>query len=367
MQILVEAGADVNTSCPGLNGAGTDTPLMYAERSGYIRLAEYVVLHGAITHAQQATSSEFVSVPLVAAANFGDVAHMKFLLAHGAKRDARTYSGRTALIAACFQQTTNVRVHIGLSRSTLDSREARQCAVLQMLLNIGSNVDAVDARGRTALIEAAWSPKLSAILLAHGASINQADADGYTPLTAAMNAGSLATVRVLLAHGADVNESDNEDGSALGMAMYGELSPEEKAPFVSELKKYGARLSLAEAAREGNADEFDAAVPYATNTGNARDGSPLLSLAVHGGSMHIVKALLDRHVPVDGVNSRGWTPLMMAAGEGKQEIVKCLLDHGASTDLKTITGATVRHIAERHHRKEILDLLDRAGRPVAMQ
>ena len=56
------------------------------------------------------------------------------------------------------------------------------------------------------------------ILIERGCDVNMRVEDGWTPLMAAANVGSLSIVKLLIDSGADANALDDEYGSALGCA-----------------------------------------------------------------------------------------------------------------------------------------------------
>ncbi len=133
-------------------------------------------------------------------------------------------------------------------------------------------INAADANGRTALIEAAWSGHLAIVklLLSRGAEVNSADKSGFTalmraaeegyssiastlvksgaqlnccgkvrgttPLILAAENGHLKTVEILINAGADINKCDIFEQTALSKA-----SEAEKQPVVEFLQSKGAR------------------------------------------------------------------------------------------------------------------------------
>jgi ankyrin repeat protein len=71
----------------------------------------------------------------------------------------------------------------------------------------GADVNAADAAGRTALLEAAWNGNADIVkyLLEQGAAPNAADKSGFTPVMRGAEGGYLPVVNALIAKGADVN------------------------------------------------------------------------------------------------------------------------------------------------------------------
>jgi ankyrin repeat protein len=78
---------------------------------------------------------------------------------------------------------------------------------VKKLLNEGSDVNAADNNGRTALHEAAWGGKTDVVklLIEKGVSVNAADSSGYTAIMRAAEEGHAAVVAQLIQAGADIN------------------------------------------------------------------------------------------------------------------------------------------------------------------
>lgn len=365
---LVQHGAEPDSSSGGVTGITCDTPLMVAERKGYTRLAEFLVNSGTSTHREAKSSRGFVAVPLIPAAAYGDVNHMKFLMAHGAHLEARTPAGITALMCACLPSDVSSPTPTPPTPEKLIIREAKQSAVLDYLLSLGADVNAKDNRGRTALLESCWSAPLTRRLIAHGANVNVADNDGVTPLMSAVANHSSRVVQLLASSGARIEAEDRGGSTALGLAMNTARSGTENTLVVHLLQMRGAHLSLREAIVNGDTREFQWALTHGASLESIpADGVPVLIRAVHGGDAKIIEALLAHGAPIDATNGRGWTALMVASGDGRKDIVQILVDHGARTDLRTHGGLTAFQIAARHHHDELLALLGAKERPVAVR
>jgi len=87
---------------------------------------------------------------------------------------------------------------------------AGDLARAQALIASGSDVNARNSRGGTALMYAAvpGDAAMARLLVRHGARVNLAGANGWTALTIAAVKGHVAVVRLLLTHGADPNHGD---------------------------------------------------------------------------------------------------------------------------------------------------------------
>ena len=133
------------------------------------------------------------------AAQAGDVARLRWLIARGARLELKDWKGRTALYWA--------------------SRKGRVETVRELLLR-GAVVDAAANDGDTPLFAASQNNHLEVVreLLARGAAVDAARNDGWTPLLMASQEGHLEVVRELLARGASPSTTANSGATALSLA-----------------------------------------------------------------------------------------------------------------------------------------------------
>lgn len=99
---------------------------------------------------------------------------------------------------------------------------------MEMLLEYGADIHAVDQESQTALHIAARHGSLAAVefLLRH-ININKADESGYTPLMKAAINGEEDVVRLLVRKKADVRHMSNSGYTALDVARIGDDEEEE--------------------------------------------------------------------------------------------------------------------------------------------
>jgi hypothetical protein len=120
---------------------------------------------------------------------------LKLLLAYGSDPNASDESGWTALMYA-----------VELNQ---DDRAVR------LLLDAHANVNQASRHGDTALMIDAYSAKLDHLLLSAGAEINAQNADGVTPLMLLSQYGLLQQLKDAVAAGANVAIKDNAGRTAL--------------------------------------------------------------------------------------------------------------------------------------------------------
>lgn len=91
---------------------------------------------------------------------------------------------------------------------------------VEALLADGVDVNAKTGSGRTALMGASFNGNVRVVkyLLSYGADVNQSDNAGVTPLMDAVMFGSEEIVKLLITAGADVNAQDNSNTSVLARA-----------------------------------------------------------------------------------------------------------------------------------------------------
>ena len=171
----------------------------------------------------------------------------------------------------------------------------RNTAVIRQLMALNADPGRMPLPRSMPLHTAAYKgyTDIVAILLQHGANVNQEDNGGATPLHgAAEMEGDIGTamVTMLLRNGAYVNQRDNRGHTPLYYATFGGIAPEETVRRLLET------ISLINEQKTSSTQ---------TILTSALDNYPTLS---------IVEMILKKGATVNGKNEEGETPLEVAEG-----------------------------------------------------
>ncbi|MBW7476098.1 ankyrin repeat domain-containing protein [Paenibacillus oenotherae] len=176
-------------------------------------------------------------------------------------------------------------------------------------------------------------------LLKKGANINARDARGRTAIMAATHGNNPDTVKLLIDAGADINAQDDRKDNPLLYAGAEGL------------------LDIVKLMIDAGAD------PAITN----RYGGTALIPAADRGHVEIVEELLERSaVNIDHVNNLGWTALLEAillgdGGPRHQRIVELLVKHGADVNVADGDGVSPLEHARKRGYEEMEVLLSNSG------
>ena len=199
---LLDAGADPNAAGPGYTalhliprvrkpGVGDNDPAPYGSgRMSSLDLVRKLAEHGADLNARMTERRnlnvtrhhEVGSTPFMLAALVADAELMRMLTELGADPLAKNDEFSTPLMAAAGLGTRSPGEDAGTEEEVLE--------VVELLLEIGDDINAVDDNGETAMHGAAYKnlPRVVEFLAANGADIdvwNEENRYGWTPLTIA--------------------------------------------------------------------------------------------------------------------------------------------------------------------------------------
>ncbi|HET9010651.1 MAG TPA: ankyrin repeat domain-containing protein, partial [Gemmatimonadaceae bacterium] len=281
---------------------------------------------------QATTAAAAGKVPLVDAADRGDLSAVRTLLTQKADVNAAREDGLTAL-------------HAAVNADRLDIAEA--------LLRAGANASAKDRYGLTPIYLASLNGSVPLIqrLLEAGADPNAVDPGGETALMTATRTGAVGAMRLLIDRGAQVDAREPEfQQTALMIA-----ARENHAPAVELLIKAGASINAQ--TRKGPTPNF---VPPCKGTGCGSEGVGInrgglpdrgRRAEVKGGMTPLLYAARDGHVEsarllvaagadLELGDGNAIRPLLMAALNGQIEVARLLIERGANVNADDFWGRT---------------------------
>ena len=219
---------------PGPEGSGTMSSLEFAKRI----VAKGADVNARITRRVNLTNTRFHDIgatPYLQAAMTADAEYMKALVALGADPSLKNAEGSTALMTAAGLGTRSPGEDAGTEEEVLEA--------MQVALDNGDDINAVDVNGETAMHGAAYKnlPKAVKFLADKGAKIevwNTRNKFGWTPLTIARgyrfgnfkpsDVTVAAIVEVMLAAG--VVPPDEKDDNPKGYDIYAPENQRKPSP-----------------------------------------------------------------------------------------------------------------------------------------
>ena len=368
IQQLIQDSPDL-INAPASDGF---TPLGNAARNGQIKVATFLLDHGAgINVAQRAGATA-----LHDAARAGNRAMVELLLSRGAEVNATDDNGRTPLYLAVgkgFQAVTEVllanKADVNASDKIAGNTQAGktplhlaadggEVKIIQVLLAAGANPNTENNQGWTPLSFAAQSGSLEAVKMLLKAKADPNGGRLDTPLFCAIRRGNTNTVELLLRAGANPNQTGNVDwqipGRDFGSPQGGTFSPLRFAILQNEPEVVSLLLRF-----KAN-----------PNANDGWGGQPLIFAALS--HLDILKALLDAgadpnrpdRIQPNNIAEQGESPLMSVVGssfyetaDGNLAAAKLLIAHGANPNFKNRDGKTALHWAVSVGNLELVRLL----------
>lgn len=312
-QALGDARVDVNAATA--DGA---TALHWAVYADDAEMADRLIRAGAHVRA----ANQYGVTPLALACTSGNLRIVDRLLEAGADPNGAHPEGETPLMTAA---------------------RAGSPAIVERLIAGGADVNAHERyRGQTALMWAAAQehPDVVRVLVKRGARIGARSARGFSPLVFAVRTGNRETVDALLDAGAPVDTEAPDGSSALIVAIVN--------------AHFELALHLLERGADPRANRLGW-TPLHTLARVRRPDTVAMPNPIGRGavdSLTLAQALLDRGADpnaratkaVPGIftflNTKGATPLLLAAQAVDLPLMRLLLDRGADPAIATETGTT---------------------------
>jgi hypothetical protein len=185
-------------------------------------------------------------------------------------------------------------------------------------------------------------------LLAAGGPVDEADADGRTPLFHAASHGDAGLIQRLLDKGASPNSGDKDGDTPLIVAL---RNPTTQLAAVRPLLDKGADINAADKAGRTPLMEAVLRAPEILDT---------------DGEVAVVKALLEAGADPEKADANGATALHHAGYVGEpRKVLELLLVASKKPDATTSSGANVLMMAAQNHQRANFDyLLAKDFRPV---
>ncbi|KAI9802542.1 MAG: hypothetical protein M1833_001614 [Piccolia ochrophora] len=378
--LLLELGAEVNAYATGDYGC-TDyisytgyakSPLQIASASGSMELVRTLLAAGADVNA----FSDAADSALKLAVDSGNEHIVRLLLASGAEVNAsHEYISRSPLVAAVRQQRSDIveilvaaGADINLTdaqgeNAVLDEIERGNLKTLQMLLDLGPDIEAVGSVGMSPLLEVAHrldelGEEVFETLLDNGADIH-AEYHGTGVLQRVIANGNVRLARRLLAKGANVKAPAGDvwpEPTALQAAVtVGDID------LVQLLLNRGAYVNAPAGPILSNLEEDDENDDYTFRSATA------LQAAVRAQDLKVTRLLLRYSADVNAAaTDEAPTAFQRAVTNGNTELVKLLLEHGANINARggERNGGTALQLAVRYKHLSLAHFLLTEGADV---
>ena len=358
---------------------------------GFVLFVSFVVTSGAAAPS-----------PVADAAQRGDKAGVRALIAKKADVNAPQNDGGTALHWAAFRgdlELAEILLRAGANPKAANREGSTplwlaaingQAPMIQALLKAGADPNEKLPLGRSPLMIASRTGQVEAIrvLLEAGADVNAKETlRGTTPLMWAADEGHAPALKVLIEHGADIKARSNPAprgrGPALGKAndprkavaaQGAALARGAAAPELGQLNALGRGGDAAAGGGRGgrgggrggggrgggaaggrggaddvNVDQDDAAVAAGIGRrgGGAADGGQITPLvyAARANALESVKVLLAAGADVNQTTGYGWSPLLAATQNRYYKLAAYLIEQGANVNLANTGGWSPLYLA----------------------
>ncbi|MET0045081.1 MAG: ankyrin repeat domain-containing protein [Candidatus Thiodiazotropha sp. 6PLUC3] len=165
-----------------------------------------------------------------------------------------------------------------------------------------------------------------------GSDVNQAGADGLTPLHIAARKGSLVMSRILVKHQANLEALDEQGHTPLIYALIA------RNPIIAEyLLNSGAKLDP--------------------------DNALHITAALGSADREVISFLIKHGASLDNLGDKGNTPLHSAILNDQRVTAKYLINRGASLEITNQDGLTPLELAIKRDNQDIIRILKQFGAP----
>ncbi|KAJ1551786.1 hypothetical protein HK096_009369 [Nowakowskiella sp. JEL0078] len=327
IEVLCKKGANINAE-----DQQRYTPLCIAVQNGHLKVVKYLLKMGANVNVVTASNQ----TPLSIATEYGHCDIMELLLENGADVDGSfsrplikgAEMGNIDAINILHKANCNLEAVDFEGYTALHIvADTELTEVLEILLNLGCNVNAVSNDGSTPLF--CLLAKNAQLLIDHGADLTIRNNSGETALIYALKEAGFDTAKVLIEAGAELNFVTDEDDTPLNLAV-------DDLETVKLLLKTGADVNLGNkhgttpllnCAEQGTTELFAVLINAGADCNILdEDGDGILHCAVMN-SLEMVKAVCEKTVKIFA-NKNGATQLDYAKEGGHLQIFEYLKNLG---------------------------------------
>jgi ankyrin repeat protein len=322
VMLVIAAGADINAEAVGPECNQRTALMCAAGRKCCTRALDVLLQAGA--DASLSTSMQQTTA-LHSAAAGGLTGSCEILLKQADMLlDVKDINGWTALLYAAHGGCLNV---------------------VQLLLQHGADINAVDIKRNNALMIAACTGNIAVaqLLLDSGADINGSDIHGQNSLFKTVYKGHVSMIELLVQHRLTVTTVSNDGWTLLMVAAKG--SHKAAAEWLIQHLVYldavnnsgGTALHIACCSDSDDADMVELLLANGADV-HKRIGAGRTALdgAVLRGNIECVKVLIAAGADVNRADSDGASSLHVAVGKNNSAAVQLLLEHGATAVVNSV-------------------------------
>lgn len=339
---FVSLGADINIA----DDSGY-TPLYHSIIQGNNELFDYLIAQGAQINHKNKHGESLLHI----ATGYSNLHAIKKLLTLGADVNQLRNDNSTPLHIAVLPNNLNGR-YIKLK----DHKIRKE--VLKYILESGGNPISDNTSGNSPLSLAINKrDKDFAKLMLTKSNVNIKTGNGYSLIHLAVKKNDLAMIDLLSSFDADMNMRDEFQPKDKDSKITGDT------PLHSALRKNNSKVALLLVKKLVSKGSR-------VNKKNSKGFSPL-SLAANNNHLSSVEYLINNKATINETKSKAWGALLHAAYRGNTEIVRVLLKAGAKPDIidtddftPLMAAVEKGHIAvvkELISKKQNLNLIDSSG------